>query len=381
MTGVAIAGAGLADTGDAGGRSAFALHQQAAARALADAGLTRDDVDGLASVGTGSLPPVELAEYLGLRPAWVDSTGVGGSTWLVLLEHAASAIATGQAKVVLIVYGSTARSDLRLGRRTANLALPAAGPSQFEAPYGHPLVAKYAMATRRHGHEHGTTLEQLAQVAVDTRANAALNPDAAFRDPITVDDVLSGPMIADPLTKLHCCIRSDGGGAVVVTSAARARDLPKAPVHVLGAASASSHTTMSEWADFTRSPAADCGPVAFRRAGLESADVDVCLFYDAFTIMVPMTFEALGFCAPGEGGPYAADGRMRVGGALPTNPDGGGLSACHPGMRGVFLLVEAVRQLRGEAGARQVPGARVACANGTGGWFSSASTVLLARDA
>lgn len=377
----AVVGAGLADAGPAGDRSAFALHQQAAARALADAGLSKGDVDGFASVGTGVLPPVEVAEYLGLRPTWVDSTGVGGSTWLVLLEHAVAAIAAGHASVVLIAYGSTALSDLRAGRRTANLVLSAAGPSQFDAPYGHTLVAKYAMVARRHMHDHGTSLEQLAEVAVSTRANAALNPDAAFRDPITVDDVLGGRMIADPFTKLHCCIRSDGGGAVVVTAADRAVDLPKPPVWVLGAASASSHTTMSEWTDLTRSPAADCGPVAFGRARLTVGDVDLCLFYDAFTIMVPMTFEALGFCARGDGGPFAADGRMRVGGALPTNPDGGGLSACHPGMRGVFLLVEAVRQLRGEAGARQVPGARVACANGTGGWFSSAATALLGTDA
>jgi acetyl-CoA acetyltransferase len=373
----AIVGAALSDTGTVEDRSVFALHQQAAARALDDAGLAKDDVDGFASVGTGVLPPVEVAEHLGLRPTWVDSTGVGGSTWLVLLEHAVAAVQTGQARVVLIVYASTARSDLRHGRRSANLALSSSGPAQFEVPYGHTLIAKYAMTARRHMHEHGTTLEQLAEVAVSTRFNAGLNPQAAHRDPITVDDVLSGPMIADPLTKLQCCIRSDGGGAVVVTTAERALDLERPPVWVLGAASASSHTTMSEWADFTVSPAARSGPLAFARAGLAPSDVDVCTFYDAFTIMLPMTYEALGFCAKGEGGPFAADGRMRVGGALPTNPDGGGLSACHPGMRGIFLLVEAVRQLRGEAGARQVAGAEIACANGTGGWFSSAATVLL----
>jgi acetyl-CoA acetyltransferase len=184
-------------------------------------------------------------------------------------------------------------------------------------------------------------------------------------------------MIADPLTKLHCCLRSDGGGAVVLTSEARARDTASRPVWVLGTGEAVSHTTMSEWPDFTESPAVRSGRDAFARAGVTPDDIDCCQLYDAFTPMVLLTLEALGFCAKGDGGPFVADGRLRVGGALPTNTDGGGLSACHPGMRGMFLLVEAVRQLRGEAGARQVDGARLCCVNGTGGWFSSASTAIL----
>lgn len=377
----AIVGAALSDVGRTDDRSVFELHWQAASRAVADAGLTKDDVDGFMSVGTGVLPPVEVAEYLGLRPTWIDSTGVGGSAWEVFLEHAVAAITAKQAEVVLIVYGSTARSDLKKGLRSANLALSARGPSQFDVPYGHTLIAKYAMTARRHMHEYGTTLEQLAEVAVAARYNAGLNPEALYRDPLTVDDVLSGPMIADPFTKLQCCIRSDGGGAVVVTSAERARDLGRRPVWVLGTGSVSSHTTMSEWADFTLSPAAVSGRLAFERAGLTPDDVDVCQFYDAFTILLPMTFEALGFCERGEGGPYVAGDRLKVGGEMPTNTDGGGLSACHPGMRGIFLLVEAVRQLRGEAGDRQVPDATVTCVNGTGGWFSSASTALLGTDA
>jgi acetyl-CoA acetyltransferase len=184
-------------------------------------------------------------------------------------------------------------------------------------------------------------------------------------------------MIADPFTKLHCCIRSDGGGAIVMTSADRARDCARQPVWVLGTGEAVSHTTMSEWDDLTESPCVRSGAQAFARAGLTPADVDVCELYDAFTGMVLLTLEGLGFCPKGEGGEFVADGRLRVGGALPTNTDGGGLSHCHPGMRGMFLLVEAVRQLRGECGARQVPDAHVACVNGTGGWFTSASTVLL----
>jgi acetyl-CoA acetyltransferase len=377
---VAIVGAALSDCGRVDNATPFALHHQAASRALADAGLTHRDVDGFGSAGLGVLAPVEVAEYLGLRPTWVDSTAVGGSTWEVMLEHAVDAIKAGTATTVLLVYGSTARADIKKRLRTANLSLSARGPSQFEAPWGHTLIAKYAMTARRHMHEFGTTIEQLANIAVDTRYNAGLNPEAFYQTPITVEDVQSATMIADPFTKLHCCIRSDGGGAVVLTSAARAADLAKTPVRVLGTGSASNVTTFSEWADFTVSPAAVSGRLAFERAGLTPADVDVCQFYDAFTSMVLLTFEALGFCGRGEGGPYLEGGTMRVGGAMPTNTDGGGLSSCHPGMRGMFLLVEAVRQLRGEAKGRQVSGARIACVNGTGGWFSSASTTLLGVD-
>jgi acetyl-CoA acetyltransferase len=320
-----------------------------------------------------------VAEYLGLRPTWVDGTGVGGSTWEFMVEHASAAIAQGHAEVVMLVYGSTTRADLKIRRRpTSNLSFGNRGPVQFDAPFGHTLIAKYAMSARRHMHEFGTTIEQLAEIAVSSRYNASLNPEAYYRAPITVADVLDSPMIADPLTKLHCCIRSDGGGAVVLTSEERARDLPRRPVWVLGTGEAVSHTTMSEWDDFTESPAARSGPLAFGRAGVTPADIDLCQIYDAFTPMVLLSLEGLGFCKKGEGGPFVEDGKLRVGGALPTNTDGGGLSACHPGMRGIFLLVEAVRQLRREGGDRQVSDARLACVNGTGGWFSSAATAILA---
>ena len=374
---VAIVGAALSDCGRVDTHTPFDLHFQATTRALADAGLTKDDVDGFASVGMGTLAPIEVAEFLGLRPTYVDSTGVGGATWEFMLEHAVAAIQAGLAKTIVIVYGSTTRADLKKRLRTANLAFSARGPSQFEAPWGHTLIAKYAMTARRHMYEYGTTIEQLANIAVDTRYNASLNPLAYYQDPITVDDVMNERMVADPFTKLHCCIRSDGGGAVVVTSEDRAKDLPKKPIYVLGTGEASNITTMSEWEDFTVSPAAVSGRLAFDRAGLTPADVDVCEFYDAFTSMVLLTFEALGFCGKGEAGPYLEGGTMRVGGKMPTNTDGGGLSSCHPGMRGMFLMVEAVKQLRGEADARQVENAKIACVNGTGGWFSSASTILL----
>ena len=380
VTRVAIVGAALSDTGRVDTKSPFELHYQAASRAIADAGLTKDDIDGLGSTGMGLMAPIEIGEYLGLRPTWIDGTGVGGSAWVVLAEHAVAAIQAGHADVIVIVYGSTSRADLKTSHRRANLSFGARGPVQFDAPYGHALIAKYAMAARRHMHEFGTTIEQLAEISVSTRFNAGLNPEAYYREPLTIDDVQNSAMIADPLTKLHCCIRSDGGGAIVLTSEERAKDLPRAPVYVLGSGETSSHTTMSEWEDFTESPAVRSGDLAFQRAGLTPADVDLCEIYDAFTPMVLLSLEALGFCAKGEGGPFVEDGKLRVGGALPTNTDGGGLSACHPGMRGMFLMVEAVRQLRGEAGDRQVPDARIACANGTGGWFSSAATLLLGTE-
>lgn len=241
------------------------------------------------------------------------------------------------------------------------------------------------MAARRHMHEYGTTAEQLAAVAVQARANAATNPDAMYRDPITVEDVLSAEMIADPFTKLHCCIRSDGGCAVLLAAEDYVPDTAKAPVWILGSGTSVSHTTMSEWEDFTVSPAAVSGRLAFERAGLGPADVDLAEIYDAFTYMTLVTLEDLGFCAKGEGGAFVEKGLLLRDGELPVNTDGGGLSACHPGMRGLFLLVEAVRQLRGEAYPdRQVTKRNgrlpeVALASGTGGWFCSSGTVILGR--
>jgi acetyl-CoA acetyltransferase len=371
---VAIVGVALADAEAA---SPHALLAQAARRAVADAGLTPADVDGFGSTGLGTMPPIDVAEYLGLHPRWVDSTTVGGASWEVMAAHAADAIAAGHADVVVLAYGSTARSDLRRGLRAANLDWGSRGPLQWEAPYGHTLIAKYAMAARRHMHDYGTTLEQMAEIAVSARANAGPNPEAAYRDPITVDEVLSGKVIADPFTKLQCCIRSDGGAAIVMVAEDRVPDCDKAPVWVLGTGEATSHMSMSQWEDFTTGPAAVSGKLAFARAGVTPAEIDVAELYDAFTYMLLITLEDLGFCAKGEGGPFVEDGRLLVGGALPTNTDGGGLSACHPGQRGLFLLVEAARQLRGEAAGGQVPDARLACVSGTGGWFCSSGTVIL----
>lgn len=376
---VAFAGVATSDLGRVDGLTPHHLHQQAAKRALDDAGLTKDDIDGFCSAGMGALQPIDIAEYMGLKPRWLDSTGVGGASWEVMAAHAADAIAQGHADVVLLAYGSTARSDIKAGLRGAGLDWGSRGPMQWEVPYGHTLISKYAMAARRHMHEYGTTIEQLAEIAVSARANAEHNEDAFYRDPITVDDVLSGPMIADPFTPLHCCIRSDGGAAAVLVAEDRVPDLAKKPVWIQGTGEFGSHVSMSQWDDFTTGPAAQSGPVAFQRAGVTPADIDVCELYDAFTSMLLITLEDLGFCAKGEAGSFVEGGRLRNDGALPTNTDGGGLSACHPGMRGLFLLVEAVRQLRGECGLRQIADAELACVSGTGGWFCSSGTMILSN--
>ncbi|MDO8389532.1 MAG: acetyl-CoA acetyltransferase [Actinomycetota bacterium] len=376
---VAIAGVALSEVGKVDNQTPYALMAQASRRALADAGLRPEQIDGFASTGLGTMAPVDVAEYMGIRPTWIDSTAVGGSSWEVMAAHAADAISAGHADVVLLAYGSTARADLRKGLRTANLDWGARGPMQWEAPYGHTLISKYAMAARRHMHEYGTTIEQMAEIAVSARFNAGLNPEAFVRDPITIADVLDGPMIADPFTKLQCCIRSDGAAAVILVAEDRVADLPGKPVWILGSGEGISHINMAQWTDFTSGPAVDSGRLAFQRAGITPADVDVCELYDAFTYMLLITLEDLGFCGKGEGGAFVEDGALRVGGALPTNTDGGGLSACHPGQRGLFLLVEAAKQLRGEAGDRQVPNAQVACVSGTGGWFCSSGTMILGR--
>ena len=320
----AIAGVALADVGRVDDKGPYELIAQASRRALADAGLTPDDVDGLASTGQGTLPPVDVGEYLGLRPRWIDSTAVGGASWEVMAAHAADAIGAGHADVVLLTYGSTARSDLRKGLRGANINWGARGPLQWEAPYGHTLISKYAMAARRHMVTYGTTIEQLAEVAVSARFNAADNPEAYYRDPITIDDVLGGPMIADPFTKLHCCIRSDGGAAAVLVSAERAKDLRSKPVWVLGSAETTSHMLTSQWDDLTVGPAAVSGPLAFARAGVSPSDVDVAEIYDAFTYMLLLTVEDLGFCPRGRAADSSRKARCGWAANFPRTPTAAG---------------------------------------------------------
>ncbi|MEZ0341299.1 acetyl-CoA acetyltransferase [Mycobacterium sp. pV006] len=376
---VAIVGAGLSDCGRVPDKTATALMAQASRRAIADAGLTKNDIDGFGGHGT-LLPPLEVSEYLGLRPIWVDATNTGGSSWEVMAGHAAAAIANGEIDVALLTYGSTARSDVKRKKRGSVAAMGTGGAMQYEAPYGATLIAKYAMAARRHMIEYGTTVDQLAEVAVAAHEWAAMNDNAFEQERLTLADVAAAPMIADPFTTKHVCLRTDGGGAVVLAGERVAKDCAKEPVWILGAADAASHVSMSEWGDFTTSAAAISGPRAFAQAGVDPADIDVCQLYDSFTATVLLAIEDLGFCPKGEGGKFIESGALRPGGALPTNTDGGGLASCHPGMRGMFLMVEAVRQLRGECGERQVHGAQLACVNAMGGFFSHSATMILGRD-
>jgi acetyl-CoA acetyltransferase len=349
--------------------------------ALADAGLTLADVDGLATAG-GPLDTLQLAEYLGITPAWSDTTQIGGASFEAHVEHAAAAIAGGNADVVVVSYASTPRSDARSGR-TSERRLDVYGPDlmEFEAPYRLAMpVGPYALAASRHAALYGTTREQLAEIAVTTRAWAQHNPKARMRTPLDSEQVLAAPRVCGQLGRYDCCLITDGAAALVLTRADRARDLSRPSVYVRGAASAHSHNQISQMADLTVTPGARSGPAAMAAAGIGPGDVDVLELYDSFTITVLLALEDLGFCAKGDGGAFVSDGRLGPGGALPTNTSGGGLSYAHPGMFGLFLLVEAVRQLRGECGDRQVPDARIALAHGCGGVLSATSTVVLGVD-
>ena len=353
---------------------------RAAASALAEAGLELGDVDGLLTAGSwgipgpGAMPTLTLAEYLGITPRFFDSTNVGGSSFEAHVGHAARAIAAGDCEVALIVYASRQRSD-----RSRTLAgRPAVLNLQFETPYGLPSpIGGYAMAATRHMHQYGTTSEQLAEVAVATRKWASLNPAALHRDPLSVDDVLASPFVCEPLHVLDCCLITDGAGAIVLTTEKHARALDVAAVYVRGYGESETHFSIASMPDLTVTPAAQSARRALEMAGIGIDEVDLAEIYDSFTITVLLTLESIGFCGPGEGGQFVSGQRTAPGGALPMNTNGGGLSCAHPGMYGIFLLVEAVRQLRGDAGERQVDGARVALVNGTGGVLSSAATCIL----
>ncbi len=351
-----------------------------ASAALAEAGLTLGDVDGLLTAGSwgvpgpGSLPTLTLAEYFGITPRYSDGTNIGGSSFEAHIGHAARAVAAGDCEVALIVYGSTQKSDRSrsLGGRPATLTM------QFETPYGLPSpVGGYAMAATRHMHQYGTTGAQLAEVAVAARAWAALNPAATMRGDLTVDDVLASPLISEPLHLLDSCLVTDGAGAVVVTTEEHARALGRRAVHLRGWGEFQTHWTIAAMPDLTVTPAAQSARRAMEMAGITPDDVDVAQLYDSFTITVLLTLEAIGLCRPGESGEFVTGGRIAPGGEFPMNTNGGGLSYAHPGMYGIFLLIEAVRQLRGECGPRQVPDAQVALVNGTGGTLSSAATCVL----
>ncbi len=357
-------------------KSALQLHAEAARNALADAGIDKSEVDGLFTAG---LSTIELGEYLGIRPVYTDSTSVGGSSFVIHLGHAVTAIANGLCRVALISHGQSGRS--RVGQLPSSLY--GVNHAQFEVPFGLPMpLGAYALACARHMYLYGTTHEQLAEIAVATRKWAAMNPKALMREPITIDDVLQSRWISWPFHLLDCCLVTDAGGAVVLTSAERARDTHKTPVHVLGFGEHHDHAIISQMPDLTSSPAQVSGQRAFAMAGVRPEDIDVAEIYDSFTFTVLLSLEDLGFCKKGEGGAFVAGQRTAPGGDFPLNTQGGGLSYTHPGMFGIFTIIEAVRQLRGDYAAagqpeRQVRDARLALVHGTGGVLSSAGTAIL----
>ena len=370
---VAIVGVAESDLGQvAEGLTPIDLMAQGITRALDDAGLRLADVDGLFCATTQArTSALSLCEYLGIDPPFIGSTIVGGSSFEYHVAQAQSAIEAGLCSVAVIAYGSTQRS---VGRRQAS----AREVNPYETPFKPFLPASaYAMAARRHMHEYGTTREQLAAVAVAAREWAQLNPAAWDKKPLTIEGVLSARPISTPFTVRDCCLSTDGGGAIVVTSADRARGLRKAPAYVLGCGQSITHASISSMPDLTQSGARRAGEIAYRMAGLAPKDINVLALYDAFTINTILFLEDLGFCPKGEGGRFVEGGRIGPKGSLAVNTNGGGLSYCHPGMYGLFLLIEAVRQLRGECDARQVAGAQTALAHGNGGVLSSQATVIL----
>ena len=375
-----------------GALSPLQIKAESAAYALTDAGLSWGDVDAIYDAGdAGGMSGLTISEYFGLKPNIIDTTNVGGSSYELHAAHAKQAIAAGKARVALLTYGSTAHSNARaigVGGRGGGVH-PADNMDSF---VGMTLVANYAMAAHRHMHEYGTTSEQLAEISVATRMHAMRNPEAVkamedleFLDirETTITDVVNSRMIADPLHLLECCMISDGGGAVVIAAPEVAKDCRKKPVWILGCGEATKYPEIG--GDITTSAAAQSAPVAFAEAGIAPAELDIAMIYDSFSITVMTILEDVGFCAKGEGGAWVEGGRLRFdrpddGPAL--NTDGGGLSSNHPGMRGIFLLIEATRQLRGESCA-QVVDAKLAIAHGNGGMLGSrhcAGTVILGGD-
>jgi acetyl-CoA acetyltransferase len=358
-------------------KPAIMLHAEAARAALAEAGLTKDDVDGLFTAGVSTL---DLGEYLGIEPNVTDTTAVGGSSFVIHIAHAATAIATGRCEVALVTHGESGRS------RVGMMPYPASRDSlrgQFETPFGIPTpVGAYALACSRHMYEYGTTKEQLAEIAVATRKWAMLNPKAMMRDPITIEDVLNSRPISWPFNLLDCCLVTDAGGAYVMTSTERAKSLKQKPVVVLGVGEGHDHAMISQMPSLTAFAARHSGRRAFEMAGVTRADIDLAMIYDSFTYTVLLSLEELGFCAKGEGGAFVSNQRTAPGGEFPMNTNGGGLSYTHSGMYGMFAVIEGVRQVRGDyadQGIRQVPNCELAVVHGTGGVLSSAGTAILGR--
>ncbi|MER5626918.1 acetyl-CoA acetyltransferase [Streptosporangium sp. NPDC002544] len=378
--GVHIAGVAETALGEVYGQTELSMFATAAREALSEAGMTLRDVDGLFVNYMGEEGTVQVGEYLGITaPRYVDSTDIGGAAFEAFVHHAMLAVAEGRCEVALIGYASRQRT--RRARSIGGGVVDTDSlAAQFQSPYGLPApIGHYAMMATRHMHQYGTTPEQLAEVAVAARSWARLNPKAWSRDPLTVEQALASRMISTPLRRSDCCLVTDGGAAIVVTTAARARDARKPSVRVLGAGESQTHWHLASMPDMTVTAGAASAREAFGMAGITAADVDVLQPYDSFTVTVLLALEDLGFCAKGEGGAFVAGGRLAPGGDLPAMTSGGGLSYNHPGALGALLLVEAVRQVRGEAGDRQVAGAEIAVAHGVGGYNSTASTVVLAR--
>ncbi len=382
----AIVGVATFGCGELNGYTDMEILAESARRAVADAGLTMKDIDGLcsASVG-GTMWAMGVSEYLGLNTTYLDGTMLGGSSFIAHLLPAMRALQSGQCNAVLVCYGSVQRSaslgragGLAGSRKDIAAARKWLDPQPFEAPYEpfNPPSA-YALAAARHMHQYGTTRRDLAEVAVAARQWAQLNPEAFMQGPLSIDDVLAARMVSSPLSVRDCCLVTDGGGAYVLVRADRAKDLPKPPVYVLGTGSATWHRQISSMPDVTFSAAVQSGAAAYQMANLAPKDIGVLELYDAFTINTLLFLEDLGFCKKGEGGAFVQDGAIAPGGRLAVNTNGGGLSCVHPGMYGIFALIEAVRQLRGECGARQVAGIQTALAHGNGGVLSSQATAIL----
>jgi acetyl-CoA acetyltransferase len=357
------------------GKSQLSLHLEAVTNAVRDAGLKVSDVDGIFTAGQHS--PALLGEALGITPRYVDGTTVGGCSFIIMVEHAAAALHHGLCDVAVISHGESGRSQVGVTR-----ARDTALSGQYEIPFGYGAApTQFALITTRHMHEYGTTLEQWAQVAVSTRAWAALNPKAMQRKPLTVQDVLAARPVIYPFTLLNICLVTDGGGAVVLTRPDRARDCAKKPVWVRGTGEGTEHVSITQMKKLTFSEATRIsGERAFAMAGVTHRDVNHIMLYDAFSSGPPIMLESLGFAKPGEGVTLFEDGRSTPGGTLPINTNGGGLSYTHTGMYGIFPIIEAARQLRGECGPRQVPNVKVSLVNGMGGMLSAAGTLVLSND-
>ena len=368
----AVVGSATFGIGSAPGYTAAELLAKASLAAIADAGLKPSDIDGVfAMLPQDPFCAMSVPEYLGIRPKVVESTRTGGSAFQIHAMWAALALEAGLCDAVLIAYGSNQRSA------SGGLVSSGAAPFPYEQAYKpRNPPSSYALAAARHMHEYGTTREHLAEVAVAARKWAQLNPDAFARDSLTIEDVLAARMVSDPLTVRDCCLVTDGAAAIVMTRADRARDLPQPPVYLLGAASATWFKNISEATDLTVTAASEAGARAYEQAGVKPSDIDIVELYDAFTINTILFLEDLGFCPKGEGGRFVADGGIAPGGRLPVNTNGGGLSCVHPGMYGLFTMVEAVTQLRGQAGNRQVADAKLALAHGNGGTLSSQSVTI-----